>query len=67
MPRIKGAASQEILHMLLVGGAILIAGQSPYFWLNLYKRLFQGKPMREPQVRDAFRYLKKRRLIFFEK
>jgi CRISPR-associated endonuclease Cas2 len=67
MPRIKGTASQEILHTLLVGGALLIAGQSPYFWLNLYKRLFQGKPIREPQVRDAFRYLQKRRLVFFEK
>lgn len=69
MARIKGTASQEILHTLLVVGAFILAAQSPYFWLHAYKRWFQDKPsgFQEPQIRDAFRYLKKRKMIVVEK
>lgn len=69
MTRIKGTVTQEILHTILVGGAFILAAQSPYFWMRAYKQWFQGKPsgFREPQVRDAFRYLRKRKLIVVEK
>lgn len=67
MPRLRGTVSQEILHTLLVGGAFVLAAQSPYFWLNLYKEMFFGKKFRSTQVRDAFRYLCKKKLIYIEK
>lgn len=67
MSRIKGSASQEILHMLLTGGAFVIAAQSSWFWFQVYKRWFSGKRFKESQVRDAFNYLRKRHLIAIEK
>ena len=69
MPRIKGTPSQEILHTLLTAGAFVLAAQSLYCWVDVYERWFQGKSLglREPQVRDAFRYLRKKRLIYVEK
>lgn len=67
MARTKGTASQEILHKLLVGGAFVLAGQSVYFWLNLYKAFFQDKKFRSTQIRDAFRYLEKSQCIVIEK
>ena len=69
MPRIKGTPSQEILHALLTAGAFVLAAQSLYFWVDVYERWFQGKSLglREPQVRDAFKYLRKKKLIYIEK
>src|SRR3989338_9016678 len=64
--RLKGIVSQEILHNLLVGGAFVLAAQSPYFWLNFYKEMFSGKAFRSSQVRDAFKYLRKKKLIYIE-
>ena len=63
MSRIKGTTSQEILHMLLVGGAFILAAQSPYFWLQLYRQDFQRKGFQRKQMTDAFSYLKKKNLI----
>ena len=67
MAHIKGTASQEILRMLFEGSAFVIAAQSPRFWLRVYQHWFSGKPLRESQVRDAFSYLRRRRLIAIEK
>lgn len=67
MPRIKGTTSQEILHTLFVAGAFIIAAQSPYFWTNVYRNFFQGKHFREPQVKDAFQYLRRKKLLLIEK
>lgn len=67
MPRIKGTASQEILYTLLVGGAFVLAAQSPYFWIKLYQRFFEGKSFKKNQVLDAFQYLKKKKRILVEK
>lgn len=68
MPRIKGTLSQEILRKLLIGGMFLIAAQSPYFWLNVYKALFSGEKtkFKEKQVKDVFRYMKNKGLIDIE-
>ncbi|OHA63647.1 MAG: hypothetical protein A2842_02730 [Candidatus Wildermuthbacteria bacterium RIFCSPHIGHO2_01_FULL_48_25] len=66
MPRLKGTVSQEILHNLLIGGAFVLAAQSPYFWLNFYKNMFNGRGFRSSQVRDAFKYLRKKKLIYIE-
>jgi DNA-binding transcriptional regulator PaaX len=67
MARIRGTASQEILRMLFEGTAFVIAAQSPLFWLRVYKHWFSGKSLRESQVRDAFSYLRRKRLIVIEK
>ena len=69
MAHIKGTASQEILCAILIGGAFILAAQSPYFWMRVYKRWFHDKQsgFREPQIRDSFRYLRKRKLIVIEK
>lgn len=67
MPRIKGTTSQEILHILFIVGAFVVAGQSPYFWLGVYKKFFAGQRFKEKVVRDAFSYLRKKNLIFIEK
>lgn len=69
MPRVKGTVSQEILRKLLIGGAFLVAAQSPYFWLSFYKSLFSGERVefKERTVRDTFYYLKRRNLIVIEK
>jgi len=67
MPRNKSKLTKLILRRLLVGGAVVIAAQSPYFWLNFYKALFSGKPMFKRKTRDTFYYLKKKGLIRIEK
>lgn len=67
MPRIKGTISQEILSMCLTAGAFILAAQSPYFWLRVYRKGFQNKGFQKRQVYDAFRYLKKRKMIVVEK
>lgn len=59
--------TKEILQKLLIGGAIIYAAQSPYLWLNLYKRLFFGERFPKKRVRDTFYYLKKRGLIDIQK
>lgn len=68
MSRIKGTLSQEILRKLFLGGMLLIAAQSPYFWHNVYKAIFSGRKLKfkEKQVKDVFRYLKNKGLIYFE-
>lgn len=64
--RKKSEFSQEVLRKLLIGGAVLVAAQSPYFWLKVYKKLFQKNPSRKKQISDAFSYLKKKGLILIE-
>lgn len=65
MPRAKSKVAKQILRKLLIGGAIFIAAQSPYFWLRFYQNLFSGKPLlgKKKQLQDTFYYLKKRGLI----
>ncbi len=67
MARIKGTASQEILHSLVRGGVFVIAAQSPYFWKKVYTGKFHSLGFRESQVRDAFSYLRRKKLLFVEK
>lgn len=67
MERVKGTPSQEILHFLLESGALLIAGQSPRFWTEVYKGNFQKMGFYKKQVRDTFRYLRNRNMVYFEK
>lgn len=69
MPRAKSKVARQILRKLLLGGAIFIAAQSPYFWLHLYKNFFSGKPIfkKKRKFQNAFYYLKKRGLIRMEK
>ena len=67
MARVKGTPSQEILGLLLRGGALLLAGQSSRFWLEVYKGNFQKMGLQEKQVRDTFRYLRNRNLVSFER
>ncbi|MBI2113050.1 MAG: hypothetical protein HYT50_00510 [Candidatus Wildermuthbacteria bacterium] len=68
METIKRSPTQEILHMFLKTGVFVLAAQSPYFWLRVYKRWFAGESLgfREPQIRDAFRYLRSKRFIEFQ-
>ncbi|MDP2909780.1 MAG: hypothetical protein Q8N69_01780 [bacterium] len=56
-----------ILRKLLTGGAIVIAAQSPYFWISFYKSIFEGKPILGRKAKDTFSYLKRRGLIAVEK
>jgi len=60
---------QKILGQLLIGGAFLIATQSPYFWIQIYKKFFTKKFnfKEKRQIRDTFYYLKKKGLIKIEK
>ena len=67
MARIQGTASQEILRACLTAGAFVLAAQSPYFWLRMYRQAFQGKGFQQKQVYDAFRYLKSRNLLQIQK
>lgn len=67
MPRKRSKIAKLILRRLLIGGAIVIAAQSPYFWLNFYKALFKGKLFSRKKTRDTFYNLKKRGLIRIEK
>lgn len=63
MAKIQGTASQAILHTCLIAGAFVLAAQSPYFWLRMYRHAFSGKGFKQKQVYDAFRYLRSRNLI----
>ncbi|MDP3093707.1 MAG: hypothetical protein Q8N16_02990 [bacterium] len=63
MARIKGVISQEILKKLLAKKEIVINKQSPRFWIEVYRQLFGGKPLKERVVKDAFYYLKKKNLL----
>ncbi|KKQ67959.1 MAG: PaaX domain protein [Parcubacteria group bacterium GW2011_GWC2_39_11] len=56
-----------ILRRLLIGGAVFIAAQSPYFWLKFYKNFFEGRPIFRRKIKDTFSYLRKRGLIIIEK
>lgn len=67
MVKIRGTASQEILRACLTAGAFVLAAQSPYFWLRMYRQAFAGKGFKQKQVYDAFRYLKSRNLIQIQK
>lgn len=67
MARIKGTVSQEIMRTLFMGGALILAAQSPYFWLKVYREGFQNKGLHRDQVRDAFSYLKRKNLVEVKK
>lgn len=67
MARIKGTVSQEILHSLLKIGAFVFAAQSPYFWTKVYAGKFRSLGFQESQVRDAFSYLRRKKLLYVEK
>jgi len=67
MARSRKEISKKILNRLLISGAIIIAAQSPYFWLNFYKNIFSGRPIFKKKIRDTFYNLKKRGLITIEK
>lgn len=54
MPGVKGAISQEILRKLILGGTIFIAAQSPYFWLNIYKGLFNESSLKKEKFKMFF-------------
>lgn len=63
----KGEIAKEILQKLLIGGVIIFAAQSPYFWLKLYKKLFSGKNFSKKKTVDTFSYLKRRGLVDIQK
>ncbi len=67
MPRHKNKVAKLILRRLLIGGAVIVAAQSPYFWIKFYDNLFKGKPIFKRQARNSFYYLRKRGLIRIEK
>ncbi len=69
MAKSKSKLSQEILKKLLIGGAFLIAAQSPHFWIKVYENLLTGKPIlgEKKKIRDTFYYLKRRGMIRIEK
>ena len=54
--------SKEILKYLLLAGAIYVAASSPYFVLNLMKKISKSRPQKR-KFTYAFYYLKKRGLI----
>lgn len=73
MSRTKGAVSQEILLGLMKTNGLRlmktngfgISGQSPRFWREVYSRLFgeRAAQLNPRKIKDAFYYLKKKRLI----
>lgn len=65
MSRHKGNISQEILLRLKKSKDLAISGQGSRFWREVYPRLFGEKAGRlDPRkIKDAFYYLKKKRLI----
>ncbi len=67
MARIKGTASQEILRSLLKVGAFVFVAQSPYFWTKVYTGKFCSLGFQESKVRDAFSYLRRKKLLYVEK
>lgn len=69
MPRAKSKMARQILRKLLIGGAILVAAQSPYFWIPIYKNFFSGRPIfgKKKQFQNTFYYLKNKGLIRMEK
>jgi hypothetical protein len=67
MPRNRNKLVKLILRRLLIGGAVVIAAQSPYFWTNFYKALFSGKSSSGRKGGDAFYSLRKKGLIIIDK
>lgn len=69
MPRRKSKIAKQIFKKFLIGGAIVIAAQSPYFWLQFWKNIFAGEPLfgERKKIRDTFYYFKKRGWIEIEK
>lgn len=65
MSRAKGTISQEILLRLKKTKGLAISDQGSRFWREVYPRLFGEKAGRlDPRkIKDAFYYLKKKKLI----
>ena len=65
MSRHKGNISQEILLRLKKSKDLAISGQGSRFWREVYPRLFGKKAgqLDSRKIKDAFYYLKKKRLI----
>jgi DNA-binding transcriptional regulator PaaX len=63
MARPKGTISQEILYKLLLLGSISIPSELHRFWSEVYQHLFKGTTIQKRAVKDAFYYLRKKRLI----
>jgi DNA-binding transcriptional regulator PaaX len=55
----KSEISKDILKLLLVSGMVYIAGNSPYFTLNLIKKLKKLNNYKRKKVYDAFYRLRK--------
>ena len=55
--------AREILKYLLIGGVVMIAASSPYFWLRFWKQVFRETPRNKRRPQNAFWYLKKKGCI----
>ena len=59
----KSVIAVDIVKWLAVAGAVSIAATSPYFALNILKRLSHGRKYEQKKVCDAFYRLKKQGCI----
>ena len=62
----RSAIVKDIFKALLISGGVIVAGNSPYFWLNLYKHFLGLKVDQKRKVRDAFYNLRKQGYIEFK-
>lgn len=65
----KSAIVKDILSFLLISGTVVIAANSPYLWINLWKRFLLGKEIfpKKRTAYDTFYNLKRQGLINIEK
>ncbi len=64
----KSAIVRDVFKTLAIAGAVCIAGNSPYFWLNLYKELLGLGLKKYPKkkIKDVFYNLKKQGYLEFK-